>query len=154
MSDKDIITPIIQNTGGGPYVVANLWLRNFHYRDGWRFELSSNPPGTTGWDRPTLIVSANVKDSTGMFVVQPGDTFTVTHSIDLPPCDPYNEQDFMRAVLEVCVMIETHEAMEFALYKGERIVNPHQAGGVVLYHLPPRVRSGGWPLDYMKVNFP
>lgn len=144
------ITTATANTGAGPYYHCNAWLEDLRYREGWSFQLAQNPPGTTGWDRPTLIVRARVKESTGAWAVEdPDGMVIITHAIDLPPCNLYDEDDFMRAVLMAIIRIETHEAMEFAKYKGRRIVDPHLANGVVLYHLPqPKNPTVPWPYDW------
>ena len=120
---------------GGLLQSPNVWFASqvasrLQYKPGWVIEVASNYPLTAGPGTEAIcLIHAETLDS------NTGEPFYLDHSMPLHCFDLNDEREVLRAILRCVVAVETHEAMEFLCFDGERVTDPH-AEGTVLYHVP------------------
>lgn len=120
------------------------------YKPGWTFQLSEINRGQ-GCEGLTLLIGATVKNSFG-----DGDV-DVLHLMPVLPA-AYDEESWVRWILEQILLVEQHEALEFFRIDGDQPYFPEHGPGRSPYsiamvksreqaHAPAVPWNGGGPTD-------
>ena len=125
-------TRLMHQSAPYPDILADL-LDEMDFRRGWMFTLADmqRPEGCSGL---TLLIALDVRDSGG------GGMLTIHHPIPVPAV-VYDRPAWMRWLLEVIGLVETHERMECLRFGGELAFPPDHAPGANLYVVAPE-RAG------------
>lgn len=91
------------------------------YKPGWTFELQEISRGQ-GCEGLTLMIGATVPDSFG------NGTVSVLHLMPVLPA-AYDEESWIRWILEQILLVEQHEALEFFRIDGDQHYFPEHGPG-------------------------
>jgi hypothetical protein len=143
----------VRNRQVGPDDAADILARlvpRITYKPGWTFELAEISRGQ-GCEGLTLMIGATVSDSFG------NGTVGVLHLMPVLPA-AYDEESWIRWILEQILLVEQHEALEFFRVDGEQPYFPEHGPGRNPYSIaqiktpeqaqtPATPWSGGAPRD-------
>lgn len=121
---------VVTNIAPYPHVLKDLIAR-LKYRE-WIFELVHHD-GVLCVNVTTKGIDSYNSDNTN---------YRVHHYMQVPPAT-YNEKCWRRWLFDQCVLIETHEAMEFFKIDGKRPYAPHHGPG----NNPYTINERGTDLD-------
>lgn len=105
----------------GPAAVLAKLVGQIAYKAGWTFELAELSRGQ-GCEGLTLMISATVPNS-----IEPGEV-QFCHLMPVPPA-AYDEETWVRWILDQILLVEQHEALEWFQIAGTRPFFPEHAPG-------------------------
>lgn len=117
------VPPTMRQVAPDPWGLRKL-VDKMSYRPGWTFSLEDLDRGQ-GSRGLTLKVLSKGYDT---YHPEQGETYRVWHYFPVPPA-AYNEQSWIRWLLDRIIEIERHEACEFFQIGHERPYAPHHGPG-------------------------
>src|SRR5258708_1853484 len=119
------MTPLSQNEQVAPWPTElEDLVDKMLYRPGWTFSLEDIDRGQ-GSKGLTLDITTLGYNS---YHPEQGEHYAVHHYMPVPPAN-YNRQSWQRWLLEMCILVDRHEACEFFQIDGEHPYAPNHGPG-------------------------